>query len=242
MTDQYCSRGDVLDVLEEADLPGLYDQQPRIIDAAITSQTEHIRNETNRHWYESDGRTASAPVTASEQRYDVPSSPHAQATQRYHDDVDRYPVSTHGRYCKIRLDHADVQSLTALAVRDASGDITDWVADSDKIEGRGEDYYLSTPTDGGLAGRTALFIHEASLPVVTDYNGLLTLEYEYGTSPISDTVRRITALLAASQLVTADEFVTAIPDNGQLVNVETKANRWEDTAETLLDNYRATPS
>jgi hypothetical protein len=40
-------------------------------------------------------------------------------------------------------------------------------------------------------------------------------------------------------LVTNDEFVSAIPDDGQLVNVQTKAQRWESKAETLLDNYRS---
>ncbi|AFH22023.1 hypothetical protein OSG_eHP14_00215 [environmental Halophage eHP-14] len=239
MADGYCERQDVLDVLEEDNLSGAYDQRPEIIDAAITSLTEHIRTETNRHWYETGGTlTPSSAVSATNMRYDVPSSPHAQDRQLFRADAEKYPVSTHGPYVRIRLDHADITTLTSLEVRDAAGDVNDWTTDSDKVQGRGEDYYTATPTDAGLAGRTALYIHEGSLPAAVDYEGMVTAGYEYGTDSIPDTVTRMTALLAATQLVTNDEFVSAVPDNGQLANVETKADRWEATAEMLLDNYR----
>ena len=34
-----------------------------------------------------------------------------------------------------------------------------------------------------------------------------------------------------------DDEVTGIPDNGQLVNVQTKADQFKDRALTLLDPY-----
>ena len=249
MTDEgYCERQDVLDVLEEADLSGAYAQRPAIVDTAITGLTEHIRDQTNRHWYDPDAGTttpqvSTAPVTATEMRYGVPSSPHRQDRQLFREGRGvRYPVSTGGPYVRVPLDHHDVTTLSALRVRQRDGSAEDWTAATDKTEGRGEDYYLATPSDGGQAGRTALRLHEGALPRVVDYDGLLALDYEYGTDRIPDTVRRMTALLAASQLVTSDEFVTAIPDDGQLVNVETKADRWEATGEMLLGNYRSIPT
>jgi len=55
---------------------------------------------------------------------------------------------------------------------------------------------------------------------------------------VPDAVRRMTAQYAAAELVTNDEFVQAIPDDGQLINVQTKADRWEAAADRTLDNYR----
>lgn len=244
MADGYCERQDVLDVLEEASLSGAYSQRPAIVDTAITGLTEYLRDETGRHWYDSSGTEEdlipTAAVSATEMRHDVPSSPHRQDRQLFaHHQGARYPVSTNGPYVRIPLDHHGVTSVTALRVRDSSGEFNDWVADSDIVQGRGEDYYLSTPTDAGSGGRTRLYLHEGTLPCVVDYDGMLLLDYDYGRDGIPDTVNRMTALLAASQLVTADEFVTAIPDSGQLVNVETKAQRWERQGEMLLDNYRS---
>jgi len=240
----YCERQDVLDVLEEASLSGAYDQRPEIIDAAINGLTQDIRAWTNRHWYDpsagqNDLRNDS-PVSATDLIHDIPSSPHTQDRQLFVDDDGvRYPVTHTGPYCRIVLDHADVTTLTALRVRDSAGDYEDWTTQSSKTQGRGEDYYLQTPTDGGPAGRTRLYLRAGVLPVLTDYEAALTLDYEYGTDSVPDAVRRMTAQYAAAELVINDEFVQAIPDDGQLINVQTKADRWEAAADKTLDNYRA---
>jgi len=242
--DGYCERQDVLDVLQEADLSGALGQRPEIVDSAIVGLTEYLRDQTGRHWYDS-GTSSLLPtseVTATEMRYDVPSSPHPTDRQLYNHDVERYPVSTDGPYCRITLDHHDVSTLDALRVRDYSGDVTDWTSDPEYVQGRGEDYYLATPTDGGKAGRTALYVRAAALPAVVDYEGLLTLDYSYGTDSVPESVRRMTALLAASELVVDDVFQQAIPDDGQLVNVQTRADEYETRGERLLDNYRSTPT
>jgi hypothetical protein len=239
----YCERQDVLDVLEEASLGGPYDQRPEIIDAAIKGLTQDIRAWTNRHWYDPSATGADlrndSPVTATELIHDIPSSPHTQDRQLFQSHGGaRYPVTHTGPYCRIVLDHADVTALSALRVRDSAGDYEDWTAQASKTQGRGEDYYLQTPTDGGPAGRTRLYIRAGVLPTLTDYEEALTLDYEYGTDSVPDAVRRMTAQYAAAELVTNDEFVQNVPDNGQLVNVQTKADRWEAAADRTLDNYR----
>lgn len=239
----YCERQDVLDVLEEASLSGAYSQRPEIIDAAITGLTQDIRAWTNRHWYDpsaaSDDLRSDSPVTATEMIHDIPSSPHTQDRQlfRSHDGV-RYPVTHAGPYCRIVLDHADVVALSALRVRDSAGEYEDWATQATKTQGRGEDYHLQTPADGGPSGRTRLYLRAGVLPTLTDYEEALVLDYEYGTDSVPESVRRMTAQYAAAELVTNDEFVAAVPDDGQLVNVETKTDRWTAAADKTLDNYR----
>lgn len=239
----YCERQDVLDVLEEASLSGAYSQRPEIIDAAITGLTQDIRAWTNRHWYDpsalSSDLLSDSPVTATEMIHDIPSSPHTQDRQLFqrHDGV-RYPVTHAGPYCRIVLAHADVTALSALRVRDSAGEFEDWTESLSKTRGRGEDYYLQTPTDAGPSGRTRLYLRAGVLPTLTDYEEALVLDYEYGTDSVPESVRRMTAQYAAAELVTNDEFVAAVPDDGQLVNVETKADRWTTAADKTLDNYR----
>jgi len=237
----YCEPDDVRRVLQKSEFVGGLDADPLIVEQAITSQSEATREFTDRHWYDPDAGVeavvATESLSAEEIRVDVPSSPHPQDRQLFVHERERYPVTTDGPYARVRLPHCAVSSLTALRVRDHSGDVTDWVADGEHEEGRGEDYYLATPTDGSKAGRSYLYIRAATLPVVTNYRGLLTLAYDYGRAEIPDSVRRATAFLAAHELVIDDEEAIGIPDNGQLVNVQTKADQYKDRALTLLDPY-----
>jgi hypothetical protein len=239
--DGYCEPADVRRVLQESEFSGAHAEDPRIVGQAITSQSEATREFCERHWYDpdapADAFVATEPLSAQEIRVDVPSSPHPQDRQRFVHERVRYPVTTAGPYSKVRLPHVAVSSLSALYVRERGGGVTDWVADSEHVEGRGEDFYVSTPTDGGKAGRSYLYIRAGALPPVTNFQDLLTLEYQYGRPEIPDSVRRATAFLAAHELVIDDEAVAGIPDDGQLVNVETKADQFRDRALTLLDPY-----
>jgi len=241
MDDGYCTTDDVRRVLQDAELVGAFDADPRIVNQAITAQSETTREFTERHWYNPDSvdsdLVANSPLTASEQRLDVPSSPAPQDRQILNADRKRYPVSTDGPYTRLRLPHCAVDSLTALRVRDRGGGVTDWTADPEYVEGRGEDYYLSTPTDGSKAGRSYLYVRARTLPPLTNYRGAVTVDYEYGRAEIPDSVRRATAFLAAHELVIDDDEQVGIPDNGQLVNVETQADQFQDRALTLLDPY-----
>lgn len=243
LDDGYCEPDDVRRVLQESEFTGALDTDPLIVEQAITSQSEATREFTDRHWYDpdagADALVATEPLSATDMRLDVPSSPHPQDRQLFVHERERYPVTTDGPYARVRLPHVEVKSLNALYVRDHSGDVTDWVADDEHAEGRGEDFYLLTPTDGDAAARSYLYVRAASLPVVTNYRGLLTIGYEYGRAAIPDSVRRATAFLAAHELVIDDEEAVGIPDNGQLVNVETKADQFKDRALTLLDPYLA---
>lgn len=243
--DGYCNTDDVRRVLQESEFTGAEAADPLIVEQAITSQSETTREFTDRHWYDPSAAdadlVANGPLSASEIRVDVPSSPAPQDRQLFVDGRERYPVTTDGPYARIRLPHCAVDSLSALRVRDRSGDVTDWTSDADRVEGRGEDYYVSTPTDGSKTGRSYLYIRAASLPALTNYRGALTLAYDYGRAAIPDSVRRATAFLAAHELVIDDDANIGIPDNGQLASVESKADQFKDRALTLLDPYLIDP-
>lgn len=238
MPTAYCEPEDVRKALQES---GLDDRREGpisrpILLAAIHGLSDWFRSASDRHFYDStatDGdEVPSSPRTRENRRLSVPSSPHAQRDQLYtSQDGARYPVTTNGPYAKVRLPNHDVDEITRLAVRDRAGDVEDWVASNEYQKGRGEDYWLFT--EGGTAKTSYLFIRAASIGPRYDYNGLLTVDYQYGTDA-QDTewqdVRRGIALLAASQVVIDDDLVTAIPDDGQLVNLETERDTYINDA------------
>jgi len=63
-------------------------------------------------------------------------------------------------------------------------------------------------------------------------------EHDIGDEGIPGTVRDAVSMRAAAKLVIDDEASISIPDNGQLVNVQTKAQQWREAAEDLLEDYR----
>jgi|APHM01.1.fsa_nt_gi hypothetical protein len=237
----YCEPDDVRRALQERSLDGAV--SPANVEPSIRSVSDWLRRRSHTHWYDSRGGVTfvdSAPATATDVRRDVPSSPHATDRQITLPDADvRYPVTRAGPYAKIPLPHRYVETIDTLLVRDVDGDTTDWTASPDFQAGRGEAYYVAT--DGASEyGRSYLFINARDLGARTDYGDLLTLDYQYGLDADSQTwqnVRRGVALLAAAQLVVDDNVLTAIPDNGQLVGVDTQRQQLVDDGTDLLDPY-----
>jgi hypothetical protein len=173
-------------------------------------------------------------------RLDVPSSPHAQRDQIHrHERGVRYPVTTDGPYSRLSLPHAFVDSLDALNVRDRSGDVTDWTSDSEYQEGVGEDYYVREEDLEGR-GDSALYIRAAAIGARRDYSGLVVADYQYGLDEQTESwrdVRRGVANLAAAELVVDDDVLTSLPDDGQLVGLDTQADRLLDRAMKYLRTY-----
>jgi len=242
----YCEPADVRRALQERDLDGAI--QPANVTPAIEGVSAWLRRRANRHWYDSSGAAADSvattPATATDVRLDVPASPHAHDRQIHIATQDvRYPVTHAGPFCKIPLPHSHVETVTALRVRDRGGDITEWTSDPDKTAGRGEDYYLHVD-DASQYGRSHLYVRATSLGPRVDYGGLLTVDYEYGLDAQDSAwpdVRRGVALAAGAQLVVDDDVLTALPDNGQLVGVDTQRQALVDDAADLLDPYLDAP-
>lgn len=237
----YCEPEDVRKALQERDLSA--DLGVEFVEPAILGQSEWLRKQTQRHWYDSTAAesdvVATAPMSATNIRLDVPSAPHVQDRQLLSDEIGaRYPRTTAGRYAKVRLPHHHVEALSALHVRGRDGDAEDWTTAPDMAEGRGEDYYLETTE---LGGESYLFVHAASVGPRVDYGDLLTVDYEFGHDGISDTVRRGVALLAAADVVLDDDADVAIPSDGQLVGLDTKADKMRKEAHRLLKPYKGVP-
>jgi hypothetical protein len=241
MPDGYCTAADVRTALQEVNLSGPIDTE--FVDPEIIAASSWFRKTSGRHFYDSTATTDPLPTsTRSIQtvRLSIPSSPHAQRDQIHtHDRGVRYPVTTDGPYSRLPLPHAFVDSLDALNVRDRSGDTTDWVADSEYDEGVGEDYYVQEEDLEGR-GDSALYIRAASIGARRDYSGLVVADYQYGLDEQTESwrdVRRGVANLAAADLVVDDDILTSLPDNGQLVGVDTQADRLLDRAMKYLRTY-----
>lgn len=237
----YCEEADVRKALQENSLSGSIGSE--FVKDEIHGVSKWLANATNSHWYDSTGSGTlidNSIRTASNVTLDVPSSPHAQPRNIISSRRDvQYPVTKAGRYAELPLPHLHVDSITKLEVRQRDGDVTDWVADSDKTEGRGDEYYLQTRGQNSY-GRSYLYLDAKSMGPRVDYGSLLTLKYDYGMDSDNEEwrdVRRGVALLAAAQLTVDDDVLTSIPDNGQLIGVDSKAQRSIDQAMRLLDPY-----
>jgi len=242
--DGYCQPEAVRTALQETDLSGPTNTD--IVTDAIVGVSTWLRKQSGRHWYDSNAGDSdlipNSPETATTVRLTVPNSPHAQRDQVfYHADTGdvRYPVTTDGPYARISLPHAYVDSLDALTVRDRAGGVTDWTTDAEYQEGRGEDYYVQEEDKEGY-GASYLYIRAASIGARRDFDGVVTADYTYGLDDAEeswDDVRRGVALMSAAQVVVDDDVLTAIPDNGQLVGVDTQAQRLLDRGEQYLGPY-----
>lgn len=240
MTDSgYCTAEDVRRVLQDVEFTGaLAEDANQAVEDAITAQSEWLQETTNRHWYDpnpADALLYSDPLTHSEDALDVPSSPHSGHTQTPKGSASggpkpRYPVRMSGPYTRVKLSRRDVTDITELLIRDNSGDYEDWV--NDKDEGRGEDYYVQVDDADGWS---RLYLHTGSLGRLASYGSAVIATYEYGIEGITDTVRRAVAFRAAAELIIDDEASIGIPDQGQLVNVQTKAEQYREKAAELLE-------
>ena len=241
MPDGYCTADDVRTALQEVNLSGPIDTE--FVDPEITTASTWFRKASGRHFYDSNATTDPLPTSTrsiATVRLSVPSSPHAQRDQLHRPERGvQYPVTTDGPYSRLPLPHAFVASLDALRVRDRSGDVTDWTSAAEYDEGVGEDYYVQEEDLEGR-GDSALYVRAASIGARRDYSGLIVADYQYGLDAQSeswDDVRRGIANLAAAELVVDDDILSSLPDDGQLVGLDTQADRLFDRAMKYLRTY-----
>jgi len=245
MPDGYCEADDVRKALQDRSLDGPTGAE--FVEPAISKVSAWLQRQGNRHWYDSTGAESdtvpTTAATASHVRLSVPSSPHSQRDQLFQDTDARYPVTTAGPYARIPLPHAHVESVNTLEVRDRAGDVEDWTTASEKVEGRGEDYYVARRGQDSY-GRTYLYIRARSIGPRYDFGDLLTLSYDYGLDATEEEwqdVRRGVAQAAAAELVIEDNVLAAIPDNGQLVGVDTQRQQLVDDGRDALEPYLTPP-
>jgi len=234
----YCEPEDVRQALQEVDLSGSLAQE--FVAAHIRGESEWLQETTNRHWYDPDSAgafTATGPLVHSEDEQDIKAGPHSGPSQLFRADragaaEPQYPVVHGGRYTRVQLQRRDVQELTELLIRQRDGSYVDWVSDPEFEQGRGEDYYLHVDDSDGT---THLYLHVGSLPQLADYGAAVVASYKYGIPRIPQTVRQAVASLAGAALLREDEQTVAVPDDGDLVSLDTKADELESRGHRLLE-------
>lgn len=143
-------------------------------------------------------------------------------------------------YTRVQLARKDADALNSLHIANASGGYDDWVASNDYDGGVGfsshvgDDFYVRI-NSGGVS---ELYIDVHSLDDDIAYlSSAVLVDFDYGQDELPQSVRQGVAKLAASYLILDDDLQTAIPDDGQLVNLETKADRWERQGRERLTDH-----
>jgi len=169
--------------------------------------------------------------------------PHDDTEPEYDEMDGLAPKTVQSDYAAIGLARRDADSVSALHVRTGDGTFEDWAASADYSEGSwppsGEDYYLRV-NNGGWS---RLYIDTTNLLkegedneyVLDSFANAVYLEWSYGHEGIPRNVRRAVALRAGAEF--AEEAAIQIPDNANIYNVETKAERMREKADELLSVY-----
>jgi len=235
-TAAYCETADVQEAMQEADAN--FEQGNELetanVEAAIFAASRWLRATSGNHWYDSNAAAgdlvSTSPSTETGALLDVPSATHSGPGQLFADrehGLTRYPRTTLGSFARVRLPKHHVQRIDALNVADPNAEETDWVADPAYTQGRHGDYFLEN--EGDARGRSYLYVDAGGLGARHRYEDVLRVDMSYGqdwdTEPWDD-VRRGVAQLAAAELVTDDNVLASIPDNGSLINVETQAQQF----------------
>jgi hypothetical protein len=232
----FCETEDVRKVLQKSpEKFGDKQLSTDIVEAAIESVSGWLAAAGDVHFYDSGGTASdlvdTSPATAEGIIESVASTPHRQSGQLFHSRKTggalKYPNTKDGTHVRVQLPAYYIESIDRLAVRDRDGDVTDWVAASDKAEGRGEDYYLQVDASDAY-GRSYLYLRADSIGPRRSYEDLLTIDITYGRDeaeqPWPD-VRRGVAALAGAQVIADDDVIAALPDNGSLIGVDTQVQQ-----------------
>lgn len=141
-------------------------------------------------------------------------------------------------YTRITFERKDVEAVNELHVVNGDGAFDEWTAGDYEggvgNEHRGDDWWVRVNNRG--VTELYLDVHAMDDDPASLANAVY-VDLDYGHAGLPQNVRRGVALLTASELVLDDELVTAIPDNGQLINVETKAERWGRQGAQKLESH-----
>ena len=248
MSQGYCTLEDVRRALRKASLPGDISQDKQIAVDAVVAQTEELEKTFSRHWYAPDG----ADILSEASAIDIPTGPKTR------DDEESIPTSGamavaapptpklyQGDYTRIDLARRDAKAVQQLLVRDRDGGYTDWIASDEYTGGTwpdalGDDYFLRVNN----GGQSALYLDTTNFLEADDddefyldsFVNAVYVTWEYGHEGIPQTFRQAVALRTAAQF--AEEASFQIPENANIYNVETEAEKMRNRADELLDVYR----
>jgi len=150
----------------------------------------------------------------------------ASVADEYH-DFPRHPIiSGVSFWYPIRLHHRSVRSFDSnsgdkIEVWDGSS-WTDWV--SEKTEGRDEDWWCNY-TLGIIWIRRPTLLYRLHACRVT---------YRYGETSVPRDVKRAAAMLAAIQVLRANDMVGISPDNATSITVDRKIESWKTEIDEII--------
>jgi len=149
-----------------------------------------------------------------------------------------HPREERPAYTPVEFARKDVTAVNELLVVNADGGFDDWTAGDYTggvgITNRGSDWWVRVNN----RGISQLYLDINALDDdIASLSKAVYVDFAYGDSELTMTVRRGVAHLAAAILIVDDEFQAGLPDNGQLINVETKAERWERKGKELLAEH-----
>lgn len=148
-----------------------------------------------------------------------------------------HPENTTPAYTRIRLNRKDVSAVSELMVVNESGGFDDWLQDKTGGIGnqyRGEDWWVRINNRG--VAELYLDVQQMGEEIASLASAVY-VEFSFGEDEIPMSVRRGVAMLAASQVVIDEEYLSGMPEQGQLVQVETKSEKWERTGYRLLGEH-----
>ena len=165
--------------------------------------------------------------------------PHGRRRPRQHRKLriamgDRYNSDV-PTYTSVRPERKDVTEVNELHIANEDGEYIDWV----------DDPALTVEVGSGLPDGQDAWIRINNRGVPELYINVHTLDeqgmprrfanavyvdIEYGTDELTEAVRTAVAMLTLVHLSIDDEASVGIPDNGQLMNVETKSEAYERIA------------
>ena len=237
----YCTIDDVRWAMDKSDLTGsLGADNNEAVVRAIAAQTEWVNRTIKRHWYLPNGLDE-------DDRGLIPAEP------RTRDDEESIPTggahlvgdpvtpkTWQGSYTRVTLARREASAINKLLIRTPDG-YEDWVSSNEYSggpwpDGLGEDYFLRT--DSGISQvyiDTENLLDEDGEPLIDGYANAVYVEFDYGEAELPQNVRRAVAFRAAAELLLDDDSALGIPDNGQLVNPESKKQAMQSKAEELLN-------
>lgn len=234
---------------------------------AIKAQEDWLDKEIDAHWYESGGIDEdsedvipSSPKTRDDE-LNIPTTSVVVAGRQPD------PELWNGWYTRVKLPRKYVQSVDALHVRMPDGyeDWTSTMSGGTYPTDLGEDYMLRVNNYGVsyIYLNTYHFLTDRAKKILDNVSNYQTNRYDrrrlsgveeqwtvdtwanavyaevtYGQDGIPATIRRATAFRAATELLMDDQANLGIPENSQLVSVESKKQAMEKKAKELLRPYR----
>ncbi len=148
-------------------------------------------------------------------------------TNEYHDVHGLY-TGEYRRELPVKLKHRSIRAMTSGTDKIEIWDGTNWIdlvlAANGYIEGRANDYWVDY-TNG-----IVYFVN-------TKPDGV-RVTYRYGESSVPKDIQRICTLIAASNIIAADDYKASLPEGVSPKDIQARADAWRKEAYERLNKHK----